>query len=275
MWSWRSTIGVAAILASGCAFAADLPSRAEPAPSATAPPAFTWTGLYVGAALGAKWGGTTWTTTSLFDSNIPPTGIDVSSPRNYDPSNVRGGGYLGYSWQFPSNWVGGVEADLAYANMTVKTAGVPGCAINCGTGQLGPEADSSSVQLGWDASARVRLGYSVTSSLLVYGTSGIAWQNVQTSATCQHSGPDPLCYVLAGNPFATVTDTAIRTGWTIGAGFDTRIYGNWILRAEYRYSYFGAQNNSLNLSLPGDVTTVGNQLRVNTQIATVGLAYKF
>jgi outer membrane immunogenic protein len=116
----------------------------------------------------------------------------------------------------------------------------------------------------------------VLPNLLAYGTGGVAWQHVETSATCQHSGPDPLCIILPGNPFATVTNSTTRTGWTIGGGLEASIYGNWLLRGEYRYSDFGTWDNSFNLGLPGGVPTfVNSQLKIKTQIATFGIAYKF
>jgi outer membrane immunogenic protein len=255
------------------AVAADMLVKAPVNKAPVAAPAYSWTGFYVGAELGGKWSSTTWTTTSVFD-NVPVI-VDASSPRNYNPSSVRVGGYLGYNWEFATRWIVGAEFDLAYANKTVTAAGIPGCSINCGFGALGTGVDSASVKLGWDASARARLGYLVTPGILIYGTGGVAWQNVQTSITCQHSVGDIFCTAVAGSPFSTATNSTTLTGWTAGGGLDVQIYANWILRGEYRYSYFGAWNNSLNLSVPGDVPIVGYQLKVSTQIATLGLGYKF
>jgi outer membrane immunogenic protein len=238
-------------------------------------PYYSWTGFYVGAALGAKWADPTWTTTSITEPGFVMV-VDGSSPRNYNFSTVRVGGYLGYNWQFAPQWVAGLEGDWAWANRTTTTAGIPGCSILCTAGFPGPGTDSSSVKMGWDASVRARLGYLVLPNLLVYGTGGVAWQQFETSATCQHSGPDPLCIFLPGNPFATATIKTTRNGWTAGGGIETNIYGNWPLRGEYRFSDFGTWNNSFNLGLPGGVQTVVNsQFKATTQIATVGVAYKF
>lgn len=259
----------------GAASAADL--APAPVPVYTKAPIaapYSWTGFYVGAAVGGKWADTTWTTTSLIQAPFVPA-VDASSPRNFDPSSLRAGGYVGYNWQWTPQWVAGLEADLADANKTVGNAGIPGCAIGCISGFPGPLADTSSVKMGWDASVRARLGYLITPNLLTYGTGGVAWQDVQISATCQHSAPDPLCLVLAGNPFATATDSVVRTGWTIGAGIESLIGGNWLLRAEYRYSYYGSWGNVLDLSLPGTTTLVNDQLKISTQTATLGIAYKF
>jgi outer membrane immunogenic protein len=263
------------LAASGLAFAADMPLKAPPPPPA---PVWSWTGFYVGGELGGEWADTTWTTTSFIVPNTP-TFVDASSPRNFDPSSVRAGGYVGYNWQLASQWVAGVEADLAYANRTVTTAGIPGCSIGCEF-PSGPGVDTSSVKMGWDAGIRAGLGYLVTPNLLAYGTGGVAWQDIQTSATCQYSDADPLCFGFPGNPFKTVTNKVIRTGGTIGGGLETRVSGNWLVRGEYRYSYFGTWSNQFNLSIPGEPgfgepSTVNSHLKISTQIATFGFAYKF
>jgi hypothetical protein len=88
---------------------------------------------------------------------------------------------------------------------------------------------------------------------------------------------DAVCFGLAGSPFSTVTNTTVRIVWTVGGGVDARFYGNWTPRGEYRYSDFGAWNNSFALGAggPPSATTVGTQLNINTQIVLVGIIYKF
>jgi outer membrane immunogenic protein len=235
---------------------------------------WNWTGFYVGGAVGGKWSNTNWITTST--SDFPGTIVDASSPRTYRPSGFRAGGYTGYSWQIAS-WVVGLEADLAWADNTVTSAGVPGCAILCFPGAPGPGVDVTSVKMGWDASVRARLGYLMIPDLLIYGTGGVAWQNIETSGTCQHSVADPQCTAAAGNPFDTQTNTVTLTGWTIGGGLE-KMYGNWLLRGEYRYSRFGNLNGVFNFGAPGappGTDTSRYDLSVNTNIVTVNLAYKF
>lgn len=268
-----STISGAAFMlaATGIAFAADMTVKAPP-PA----PAFSWTGVYAGIALGGKWGDTNWTTTSIAVPGIPSV-VDSSSPRNFDPSAFRYGGYAGYNWQFAPQWLLGVEADFAGADGSSTSTGIPGCAIGCIGLAAGPGLDTSSVKMRWDASVRARMGYLISADLLAYATGGIAWQNVQASATCQHSLPDPLCLFLPGTPFATATSNTILTGWTIGGGLEYRIYGNWLLRGEYRYSDFGTRaGDVLDLGLPGALpTVVTHNLRVHTHIATGGIGFKF
>jgi outer membrane immunogenic protein len=265
-------LGTTALLAMAApAAAADLPIYRKAPP----PPPSSWTGFYVGGEVGGKWADATWTTTSLSDPAIPPTKIDTSSPADFRTSSIRAGGYFGYNWQFAPQWVGGVEFDIAYADKTATMMGIPGCTILCIPGFPGPVLDQSSVRFRSDESARARLGFLINPTTLLYGAGGIAWQNIQASATCQHSVPDPLCNFVPGNPFATATDTFTRAGWTAGGGIELLFQRNWIARAEYRYSYFGPRDGLLDLSVPSGTSSVGYQLKANTQIATFGLAYKF
>jgi len=270
-----AVVGIASALSVNArVLAADLPEKTVYQVPVVAP-VWSWSGIYIGGDVGAKWANTTWTTTSIALPGFAVV-VDRSSPRDYDSSGLRLGGYVGHSWQFAPRWVVGVEADWAYANKKVATAGIPGCSILCIVGFPGPGADASSVKMGWDASARARVGFLVLPNLLAYGTGGIAWQHFEASATCQHSGPDPICIILPGSPFATVTNKVTRTGWTIGGGLEARISGNWLLRGEYRYSDFGTWGNAFNLGLPsGSPTIVNSQLKITTQIATLGIAYKF
>lgn len=269
----RKLVAAAVLAGTFCgapALAADIALKAPRlAPAAVS----TWSGFYVGAELGAKWADTTWTTTSVVDAGAPIV-PDVSSPRNYDPAGVRGGIYLGYNYQFAPQWVAGVEADWADARKTTTAAGIPGCSVLC-LGNPGPNADLSSVTMGWDASARARLGYLLMPDLLLYGTGGVAWQKIESSATCQFSGPDPLCAGLPGTPFVTATNSTVRTGWTLGAGMESRIAPNWLVRAEYRYAGFGTWNAQSTLNGGAAVTNLGYQLKISTQVATLGIAYKF
>ena len=256
------------------AIAAEKPVRVYKRPVVAAAPVSSWSGFYIGGALGGKWANNTWTTTSL--SDLPSVGIiDASSPRNFGTSGFRAGGYAGYNWQLAA-WVVGLEADLAGASNTATAAGFPGCTILCFSGFPGPGVDISSVKMGWDASVRARAGYLIIPDLLIYGTSGIAWQEIRSSGTCQHSLADPLCTRAGGSPFDTQSNRDILTGWTIGGGLE-KMYGSWMLRAEYRFSQFAHTNDVLPFSAAG--VPVGQDFlryRLSTQshIATVGLAYK-
>jgi outer membrane immunogenic protein len=107
-WLWATS--VAAIVASGSAFAADL--------GASAPaPLFTWTGFYLGVNGGYGWNGSS----VGYAPNDPNAFYSTCSLQNFatcpPPAslNVGGGlagGQVGYNYQFSSNWLAGVEARL-------------------------------------------------------------------------------------------------------------------------------------------------------------------
>jgi outer membrane immunogenic protein len=106
---------------------------------------------------------------------------------------------------------------------------------------------------------------------------GVAWQKIETSASSQFSASDPVCIAVPGNPSATVSNSTIRTGWTIGGGVETKISESLIARAEYRYSDFGTWNDQANLNTAGAASpiNIAYQLKLHTQIATMGIAYQF
>jgi outer membrane immunogenic protein len=267
-------VALAALSGLGSAVAADMPPLVRKAPVAVE----NWTGPYVGLALGGKLAHTTWTTTST--SDFPGTIIDASSPRSFDTSAARIGGYAGYSWQVSSFVVAGIEGDFAYANATTTTVGIPGCTIQCFPGAPGPGVDTASVKIDWDASLRGRLGILASPGVLFYGTGGVAWQRVQTSGTCQHSLADPACTSAPGSPFETQTNAKILTGWTVGGGIEAKVYGNWLLRAEYRYARFNGFHGLLPFGVPTDTAPLGTDfhrydLAVDTHMATLGIAYQF
>lgn len=94
---WLGRIALFALGAAGAADAADM------APVYKAqPPAWNWTGSYLGVHVGAAWGET------KFSGPLGPGifGDDVRTPA------FLGGGQIGYNWQAP-NWVFGVEAELS------------------------------------------------------------------------------------------------------------------------------------------------------------------
>ena len=291
----RKTSGsgiIGTVLLAG-SFAAQAADRAPvyKAPPAAPAPAFTWTGFYVGAEAGGKWSDATWTATSLRDppGASPvfgiPTGIDASSPRSFDSSAGRFGGYAGYNWQ-ANAWVLGVEGDVAYSHRTTSAVGLPGCAISCALiggipfGSPTAGGDASSVTIRWDASARARVGYLVTPDVLLYGTGGVAWQNLRTSATCGPILTSNFCASSILSPAATLTHATTLTGWTAGGGVEWRVHGNWLLRGEYRYADFGTFSDAFAFApSPSAVFFANNtyryNLRVTTHLATAGLSYKF
>ena len=178
------------------AWAADAIIGQAPEPLPPEVNQYLWSGGYLGV-----YGGYGWLKADI-DPGPSIDGID----------GIRGGAYAGYNYQFAPNWVAGVEGQFG---------------LNGGENNFG----GYTVEQGWDASLRGRLGYAFENSLL-YGAAGLAGTHAE---------------VLD----ATGSDTNVHLGWTIGAGLETMLADNVSARVEYDFSKYGSEQYSLGASTPG------------------------
>jgi outer membrane immunogenic protein len=233
-----STVALAAL--AGSAFAADLPSRKEAPVYVAPPPAFSWTGFYVGADIGGSFA-----STSLNNSFTGWTS------RSENTSGVMGGGYVGYNYQI-NNFVLGIEGDFqGTSNNQTVTYLAPVALAPIGLGDTMQEKAA----MNWLASINGRLGIAYDRALF-YAIGGAAWGGATASLTD----------VTAGLYFPNSTTAS---GFDVGAGVEYAFTPNWVGRVEYRYYDFG-NNNITGLGL---VSPFRLQTSVNT--VRVGLAYLF
>ncbi|MBM6582766.1 porin family protein [Microvirga sp. BT689] len=220
------------------ASAADLPSRAAPAPIYAPVPVFTWTGFYVGAQIGYGW--------NANDNDIVlPSGFVVQSGDFGDSGDgFLAGVHAGYNYQLGS-FVIGVEGDVEGVfgddDDDLVIVGPDGVVFT-NYGFAGNALD-------WQGSIRARAGFAFDRAL-IYATGGFAFAGVSGSFGLLDSGDDTL------------------TGWTLGAGIEYAFTNNLTTRLEYRYtSYEGGDNFFDNVSLGS------NDIEFHTVRA--GLSYKF
>lgn len=234
-----------------------------------------WSGPYIGAALGANQFDAHWNTTGIVGSGSA-TALDATSSKTLSARDIGFDGFVGYNFQASNQWFVGLEASIRQFDKTKSTTGIPGCANGCG-GYTDTSGDHAAVKLQSSESARLRVGYLAQPSLMVFGVAGATWQKVTSSATCQHSSPDPLCIVTTGSPFTTAEDSRTRLGWTAGVGLEKMVAENWLIRAEYSYSDFGKWSNVADISAPASPgsTVVRYDIKLQTQSLFVGVAYKF
>jgi outer membrane immunogenic protein len=222
---------------------------------ASAEPAQSWTGAYIGGDIGLRASQADWTTQATFFGPPDPP------EKDYNSAAARFGAFFGYNWQFAPRWVGGVEADIGWANTQTKQPGwLPG--ISGGLPPFPPiiNGDESTIKTTWDSSLRLRLGYLMTPGTLIYGTGGIAWQRLEWNVVCA------VCGGLSAS------DETTRAGWTIGAGTEMRLSGHWLLRGEYRYADFGTVRQTMTL---GGLPTALFDIKLATHTFKFGLAYQF
>lgn len=202
---------------STAALAADLPNRK--APPVEPPPAFTWTGFYMGAQVGYAFGHDD--TQYAFFGGGPIVGSASNSP-----SGIIGGLHAGYNWQVPwagslnSGFVLGLEGDLEGSSYQ-HSASIANADLLAG--------GMANVRAEVFGSVRGRLGFAVDHTLF-YATGGVAVTSFRNLTTAV-AGADG--------------DWTDKAGWTGGGGVEYAVNDHWSIRAEYRYDDYGHFNNNL------------------------------
>jgi len=279
-------------------FAADLPLKARPVPTAV----YNWTGWYVGGNLGGGWGRNDMvsttpndfvTATSFFDT----AGPGPAPPMRLNPQGIVGGVQVGYNWQLQRNWLVGIEADFDGSGVKGSSNAFVGPQFFTGT-------YSFDTHLNWFGTVRGRVGFLPSSNLLIYGTGGFAYGSVSHSGnftttepgfgsagislagvgTTFACGADAAGGLGAVNPCFAGSSTKVLTGWTAGSGFEWAFTPNWSLKGEYLF--ISLQKTAITEAALGQCIPCGgvgfapstfdaNFGRSTFQIARVGLNYHF
>lgn len=216
-------------------FAADL-TAAPPPPVLPPPPVFTWTGFEVGAQIGGGAGQTT------VSSEIFPGFADT-----YNNSGVFGGLHVGFNYQLTGPLVVGLQAEYNFAGITGSANAFPATFLSTSVREFG----SVDGRLGW-----------AFDRLLVYAIGGFAYGDIRNQI------------FLAGFPI--VRDFAAnRYGWDVGGGLEYNLWGNWTVRAEYRYYNWGTLG-FYDAGFPISPIAIPNHRDKETlQTGRLGLTYKF
>lgn len=225
-----SMIAVTAAVVSTSAMAADLPAKAP----AYVPPApvWNWSGFYIGGHVGAAFSGNDSFNTDVF-------GLTTG---NRDAA-FMGGGQIGADYQFASNWVIGIEAQISGISNGDRT-------FSDGFGTLRDRSD-------WLGSVTGRLGYSWGPGLL-YAKGGVAFRD--NSGLTMVSVFDPTFLVDRSD-----------TGYTVGGGLEYMFSPNWSAKVEYQYFNF----DNTTITTLGFNTGTGLSYRDDFHTVKVGLNYRF
>lgn len=199
--------------------------RSSAKPSQYAQP--NWAGFFVGAQGGGGWGDTE----HLFTTAGVSTGA-------FDLSGGLFGVTWGTNWQ-TGKWVYGTESDFSFSSIDGSFS-APVC------GGLPCTTDIRNL-----STSRLRLGYSMDRSSLVYVTGGLAYANVR-----------------AGTSAPGVDDDKTRFGWALGAGIEWALAPKWSLKAEYLHVDLGDRSN---YSVAGQKVDVD----VTADVVRVGVNYNF
>ncbi len=239
--------------------AADLPVKAEPI---VPPPVFSWTGFYVGGNFGYDWGSSTGDLGSFspaFAAAVAAGG--TPSGLGTQASGVLGGAQVGYNWQLGSVLLG-AEADIQASGVDDTST------VNfAGGGGIVPSTSTGNEDLKWFGTVRLRGGFLVTPSVLLYATGGFAYGGVSNSAT------NVFTPSASGNFSGSTSET--RGGWTVGGGAEWAFADGWSVRGEYLYVDLGSTNVRMTdpVNFPGLFADYTFKHRYN--IARIAVNYKF
>ena len=288
-----ASVATLATVSAFSAFAADLPSR-KAAP-VYAPPPPMWTGFYAGLNAGYNFG----TNRNGYSQNwggnwVTPAGVALvpgTAPISMDAfaSNTQsgfiGGGQIGYNYQYGSNVVLGIEADIQGSGIRGSSYG-GGAAAGTGAsivggGEFPPTNTRSSNAVGqtavqggvdWLGTVRGRIGYLWTPTLLVYGTGGFAYgnayanvvqsavENVSTT-TAIPGATTTTSYTQTNTWLGGGRQNQLLTGWTAGGGAEWLFMPNWSVKAEALYWDLGRMNvQTASWGVSGNANNVVNNI---------------
>lgn len=230
-------LGTVALVALGTAsaVAADLPARTYTKAPVYAAPVYNWTGIYVGAHIGA----------GFRDNNGPAV---AGFANGGEDSFFLGGGQIGADYQFSPNWLIGIEGQfsgLADNNRTFLTA--------AGAGYR----DRND----WIASVTGRLGYTWGAGLL-YVKGGVAFRDDANFAAFTAPG--------VATPFTNTRDT---TGYTLGGGLEYMFAPSWSAKLEYQYYNF--DNTGVIVPAVAGLAAPGVSYRDDLHTVKLGVNYHF
>jgi outer membrane immunogenic protein len=265
--------------------AVKMPVKAPPPMPA---PVYNWTGWYVGGNLGYSWA----KANTDFDAqpvtvnatvNGGPYTFDIpgfTGSQSVKPAGMIGGGQIGYNWQYSPTWVAGLEADIQasgekHSNSFTTSSTSPD--VDGGIGLLhliGTAVTNYEAKISWFGTVRGRIGY-LWDRLMLYATGGLAYGEVGVNGT---STVNSRLFASTFSIATALGHSQINAGWTLGAGLEGPLIGNWTLKAEYLYIDLGSLNDpDLPSTVIGSVT--GGQTTTRTHftdnILRIGLNYQF
>jgi len=233
---------------------------------AVAPPEplcdYNWTGFYVGARIGGGF------SDSDFTAHGEPVAGFTIDPEHQDLSadGFIGGGQLGFNWQIGQFFVLGAEADFMGSAMNDSTTAqhfVP---------QIGPAGANASLHaeqdINWFGSLRGRVGFVPWCRLLIYGTGGFAYANIDDSVEFD-------LRPFGGASTYPASHSSTETGWTAGAGLEYAINPHWTIKAEYLYFDVGDQTAIGHPIPPNPPFQVRYNWDAQFHTVTAGINFKF
>jgi len=210
------------------------------------PPMASWAGFYLGVHGGYGWERNT------FKEEI---GGPLATLGDVKAQGAVYGGHVGYNWQY-GRAVAGLEIDFS-------ATGIMGDS-NTLVRDGGHLVDLETDKISYLGTARGRLGWAPSDTVLFYGTAGLAWERYKRLQSESVVNPPAQQTNVITTPFD-------RFGWVAGVGAEAVLFGtNWIARLEYLHYDFGA----VEIGVTVDNTVVTNRGNQSMDVVRAGVSYK-
>jgi outer membrane immunogenic protein len=261
-------VSLTALLA-GTASAADFPLRKADSLLPPPPPPPIWTGFYVGLNAGATWSNynsVNITEQPSYISDGPLSEItrtttplravlsSTSIPLNTGP-NFMGGGQTGYNHSINDVNIIGLEIDfqgftssknygqsqykmfpISYYSPTLQRSNI----------ETNSNIYLANKNLNYLGTVRGRIGYLIAPNLLGYGTAGLAYGGVSSSAYAQQQASTGATDEFGPGGNST---SSLRLGWAAGGGFEWYLAQNLSIKVEYLYYNLGMRSSFMGQSI--------------------------
>ena len=280
------------------------------------PATILWTGSYAGLnsgynfgtnnnAFASLWGAQGFTTSDNGRTlgTMPLSGVGLSQTGliSTNQNGYLGGFQAGYNYQWNEKYVVGLEADIQGTSIN-GSGNRTGAGFNINSQNNGSATTIGGVQLSsgvdWLGTIRVRAGYLLKPSLLLFGTAGVSYGGVHAQETnIAYSAYEDFTYTTTPNAiqpyFGTVSRSQTLIGWTAGSGVEWMVTPSWSVKAEALYWNLGNMNvgvTSLSpqigsawwngtgtpkFSLPSQVASGTTSINYQGVIARAGINYHF
>jgi high affinity Mn2+ porin len=233
-------------------------------PSKVPAAAWGWAGLYLGINAGYGFG------KSQTDALFTDASMGIPLFVNSASSKLDGlimGAQAGANWQ-AGGGLFGIETDIQTTSQhAAPTYVCPGAICNATITNIDtPVTIAHDYKLAWFATLRGRLGASITPDTLIYATGGLAFGGIWHTGTVFDS-------TGAVAPLFDNTQST-KMGWTVGAGVEARLAGNWTGKIEYLHMDFGSASTATAYPLNATPFLLGLNARITDDILRLGLNYK-
>jgi outer membrane immunogenic protein len=228
---------------------------------APAPYVDKWTGFYVGGQIGLQ-SQRNWGSHADGSNGQRPDGngtMHYDFDYDYARTGFSYGLHAGYQVLF-NQVLFGIEADIEGPMSQIQSSWY-NSNPDFGVGNHFQQRLRSN----WQSSVRARIGF-VHYKTLFYLTGGFAF------ADFKHCTVMNDCQGFSGH---IVKYSAVRTGWTLGAGIEHKFNYNWSARLEYRYTNYGSRSCLANApcSINDNSSDINNS--IETHAVRVGVSYLF